>query len=378
MPSVVADHSKPRLATWLCFAAAGFGVACWAPLVPFTKIRLGVGDGALGFLLLCLGAGSVAAMPITGILATRFGSKPIILVGGYGVALFLPLLAVMDRPASLAAALLVFGASLGSLDVAMNLHAVEVERALSRPLMSGFHALFSIGGFAGAGFMTLMLSNHSPFHSVIIASIVVASAVSAAAPHLLQTSDGKRGRLLVLPHGMVLVIALLAFVAFLVEGALLDWSALLLVTTRMVAPAQGGVGYMLFSIAMTGGRLTGDRAVARLGDRKVFLLSGLTAVSGFALLLASDYRPLALSGFVLIGLGAANIVPTLFRRAGNQREMPAPLALAAVTGAGYAGMLAGPALVGFIAHSIGLRGAFIALALLLCLVPALNKSVDVS
>jgi MFS family permease len=379
MPSIVVDHSKPRLATRLCFAAAGFGVACWAPLVPFVKTRLGVGDGALGFLLLCLGAGSVAAMPITGILTTRFGSRPVILAGGFGVSLFLPLLVVMDRPASLAAALLVFGASLGSLDVAMNLHAVEVERALSRPLMSGFHALFSIGGFAGSGFMTLMLSNHvSPFHSVIIASIVVASAISAAAPHLLRTSDGKLGRLLVLPHGIVLVLALLAFVAFLVEGALLDWSALLLVTTKMVAPARGGVGYMLFSIAMTAGRLTGDRAVARLGDRKVFLLSGLTAVLGFALLLATNYSPLALSGFVLIGLGAANIVPTLFRRAGNQREMPAPLALAATTGAGYAGLLAGPALVGFIAHSIGLRGAFIALAVLLCLVPALNKSVDVS
>jgi MFS family permease len=379
MPSIVVDHSKPRLATRLCFAAAGFGVACWAPLVPFVKTRLGVGDGALGFLLLCLGAGSVAAMPITGILTTRFGSRPVILAGGFGVSLFLPLLVVMDRPASLAAALLVFGASLGSLDVAMNLHAVEVERALSRPLMSGFHALFSIGGFAGSGFMTLMLSNQvSPFHSVIIASIVVASAISAAAPHLLRTSDGKLGRLLVLPHGIVLVLALLAFVAFLVEGALLDWSALLLVTTKMVAPARGGVGYMLFSIAMTAGRLTGDRAVARLGDRKVFLLSGLTAVLGFALLLATNYSPLALSGFVLIGLGAANIVPTLFRRAGNQREMPAPLALAATTGAGYAGLLAGPALVGFIAHSIGLRGAFIALAVLLCLVPALNKSVDVS
>jgi predicted MFS family arabinose efflux permease len=376
MPPVV-DHSKPRLATRLCFAAAGFGVACWAPLVPFTKTRLGVGDGALGFLLLCLGAGSVAAMPITGILATRFGSRPIILAGGYGISLFLPLLAVMSHPASLAAVLLVFGASLGSLDVAMNLHAVEVEQALSRPLMSGFHALFSIGGFAGAGFMTLMLSNHiSSFYCLIIASVVVASAVSVAAPYLLRTSDGKLGPLLVLPRGIVLVIALLAFVAFLVEGALLDWSALLLVTTRMVAPARGGVGYMLFSIAMTAGRLSGDRIVTRLGDRRVFLLSGLTAVAGFALLLASNYSPLALSGFVLIGLGAANIVPTLFRQAGNQREMPAPLALAAATGAGYAGMLAGPALVGFAAHSIGLRGAFIALAFLLCLVPALNKSVN--
>jgi MFS family permease len=379
MPSVLADHSKSRLATRLCFVAAGFGVACWAPLVPFAKSRLGIGDGRLGVLLLCLGAGSVAAMPITGILATRFGSKPIILAGGFGVALFLPFLAVMDHPASLAAALLMFGASLGSLDVAMNLHAVEVERALSRPLMSGFHALFSIGGFAGSGFMTLMLSNHiSPFHGLIIASIVVASAVSAAAPHLLRVGGEKQGPLFVLPRGIVLVIALLAFVAFLVEGALLDWSALLLVTSKMVSAARGGIGYMLFSIAMTAGRLTGDRAVAQLGDRKVFLFSGLTAILGFALLLASNYTPLALTGFVCIGLGAANIVPTLFRRAGSQRQMPAPLALAAATCAGYAGLLAGPALVGFMARSVGLRGAFIALALLMCLVPALYKSVDVS
>jgi len=375
--SSVVDHSKSRLATRLCFAAAGFAVACWAPLVPFAKTRLGIGDGALGFLLLCLGAGSVAAMPITGILATKFGSKPIILAGGYGVSLFLPLLVLVERPASLGAALMLFGASLGSLDVAMNLHAVEVERALSRPLMSGFHALFSIGGFAGSGFMTLMLSSHvSPFHSCVIGSIVVTSAISAAAPHLLRTGNETPGPLFVVPRGIVLVIALLAFVSFLVEGALLDWSALLLVTTKMVAAARGGVGYMLFSIAMTTGRLTGDRAITRLGDRKVFLLSGLTAVCGFAVLLASQYAPLALAGFVLIGLGAANIVPILFRRAGNQREMPAPLALAAATCAGYAGMLAGPALVGFIAHSVGLRGAFVSLALLMCLVPALNKSVN--
>jgi predicted MFS family arabinose efflux permease len=375
----VAEHSKPRLATLLCFAAAGFGVACWAPLVPFAKSRLGIADGTLGLLLLCLGAGSVAAMPITGILVARLGSRPIILAGGYGVSLFLPLLAVMNRPPSLTAALLAFGASLGSLDVAMNVHAVEVERALSRPLMSGFHALFSIGGFAGSGFMTLVLSNHiSPFHCAIIGSIAVASAISAAAPHVLPTSDKKRGPLFVLPRGIVLVIALLVFVAFLVEGALLDWSALLLVTTRMVSAARGGVGYMVFSIAMTAGRLTGDRAITRLGNRKLLLASGLTAISGFAVLLASNYTPLALTGFVLIGLGAANVVPILFRRAGNQRKMPAPLALAGVTTAGYAGMLAGPALVGFIAHSAGLRGAFVVLALLMCLVPALNKSVDVS
>ena len=377
MPAV-AETMKSGLATRLCFAAAGFAIACWAPLVPFAKARLGIGDGALGLLLLCLGAGSIAAMPIAGIVVTRLGSKPIILVGGYGASISLPLLAVMARPASLAVALVVFGAALGSLDVAMNLHAIEVEQALSRPVMSGFHALFSIGGFAGSGFMTFMLSNHfSPLHSTIVASVLTTIAITAAANHLLRAIDNKCGPLFVLPRGIVLVIALLTFIAFLVEGALLDWSALLLVTSKMVAAARGGAGYMLFSIAMTAGRLTGDRATIRLGNRKIFLLSGVVAVAGFALLLASDYRLLALSGFVLIGLGAANIVPTLFRRTGNQREMPAPLALAAATGAGYAGMLVGPALVGFAAHSVGLRGAFIVLALLMCLVPALYRTADV-
>jgi len=375
----IAERKKPGLATRLSFAAAGFGVACWAPLVPYAKMRLGIGDGGLGLLLLCLGAGSVAAMPITGILCARLGSRPVILAGGYGTALFLPLLAIFDRPASLAAALLAFGAALGSLDVAMNLHAVDVERILGRPLMSGFHALFSIGGFAGAGFMTFMLSSHvSPFRSTIIAAILVALAMALATRHLLRTKDEKQGPFFVMPRGIVLVIALLACIAFLVEGALLDWSALLLVSTRIVSAARGGIGYMLFSIAMTVGRLSGDRVTAKFGNRKVFLLSGLAAVAGFAVLLASHYRLLALSGFVLIGLGAANVVPTLFRRAGTQQEMPASLALAAATGAGYAGVLAGPALVGFIAHSVGLRGAFMALALLMCLVPLLYKTADAS
>ncbi|MGH9572571.1 MAG: MFS transporter [Candidatus Acidiferrales bacterium] len=378
-PTKPALPRKPGLATRLCFAVGGFGVACWAPLVPFAKMRLGIGDGGLGLLLLCLGAGSVIAMPVTGVLAARLGSRPVILMGGYGLSFFLPLLAIMNRTTSLAAVLLGFGAALGSLDVAMNLHAVEVERTFSRPLMSGFHAMFSIGGFAGAGFMTFMLSNHvSPFRSTIVAAILLALAVTIAARHLLRTSGEKGGPLFAVPRGIVLVISLLAFVAFLVEGALLDWSALLLVTTKIVAAARGGLGYMLFSIAMTVGRLSGDRTIAKFGNRRVFLISGLAAVAGFAVLLASHYRVLALSGFVLIGLGAANIVPTLFRRAGKQQEMPAPLALAAATGAGYAGVLAGPALVGFIAHSVGLRDAFIALALLMCLVPILYKTADAS
>jgi len=370
------SDQKPRLATYLCFAAAGFGVACWAPLVPFAKLRLGIGEGSLGFILLCLGLGSIFAMPLAGALSTKFGSKPVILAGGYGMAIFLPFLASVGHAVSLAVVLLFFGAFLGSVDVAMNLQAVEVERRAARPMMSGFHALFSLGAFAGSGFMTLLLSNHiSPFEGTLGGAIVVAGAVTAAAPGLLKVQAEGHAPLFALPHGVVLILALLALVGFLVEGALLDWGALLLVSSKLVGAIQGGIGYMLFSIAMTVGRLTGDWTVTKLGERRVFVLGGILAISGFAILLEATLPSVALSGFICIGLGLANIVPIVFRHAGRQQQMPVALAVAAVTGAGYAGMLVGPALMGFLAQAFGLRGAFVALALLLCLIPALNKSV---
>src|SRR6202453_593718 len=143
--------SRVRLSTRLAFVAAGFGVACWAPMVPFAKTRCHLSDATMGLVLLLLGAGSIVAMPLAANLSGRFSSKPVVLSGGVGLALTLPLLSIVASPIALGVALFAFGASLGSLDVAMNLHAVEVERVSDKPLMSGFHALFSVGGFLGSG-----------------------------------------------------------------------------------------------------------------------------------------------------------------------------------------------------------------------------------
>jgi MFS family permease len=123
-----ADTAGTRLATRLSFFAAGFVMACWAPIVPFAKANVGVGEGQLGLLLLCLGIGSIIAMPLTGWFSAQVGSKPMILAGGSGLVLFLPALAVISDPLLLAAALLIFGASLGTIDVAMNVHASRSRR----------------------------------------------------------------------------------------------------------------------------------------------------------------------------------------------------------------------------------------------------------
>ncbi len=366
-----ANRPETRLATRLAFLAAGFGIACWAPLVPFAKQRLGVNEAELGLLILCLGLGSVASMLITGVLSARFGSRPVIIGGGLGIALTLPLLAFANSPWALGLALAAFGASLGSIDVAMNIHAVDVERDADHPLMSGFHALFSVGGFVGATFMTFLLSmDFGAVASSLLCSVVVALAIVVAGPRLLRNVHATNGSLFVLPKGVVLVLAGLAAITFLVEGAILDWSALLLTDTGLVAKDQGGLGYILFSIAMTIGRLGGDAVTARLGDRRMLITGGFFAIAGFAVLLFAPIAWLAMAGFLMIGLGASNLVPVLFRQAGAQRIMPAALAVAAITTTGYAGILLGPALVGFVASGVGLPIAFGMLGALLVAVPA--------
>ena len=155
---------------------------------------------------------------------------------------------------------------------------------------------------------------------------------------------------------------------FLVEGAMLDWSALLLTGSGRLPAAQAGLGYIMFSIAMTAGRLVGDGVVARVGDRATLLWGSAIAITGFVLLLEFPSVLTAMAGFALIGLGASNLVPVLFRRAGAQTAMPVGLAVAAVTTAGYSGVLLGPAGIGFVAAATSLPAAFWLLAALLVIV----------
>lgn len=369
------DTPKTRLATRLGFIIAGFAMACWAPLVPIAKANVGVDDAGFGLLLLCLGAGSLVAMPATGWLASRHGSRPLIVAGALGLVVLLPMLALAGSAVALAVALAFFGAALGLLDVAINIHAVEVERDATRPLMSGFHAMFSIGGFAGAAGMTLLLSlGMAPAWAAGCGSLLSLLMLVLAAPHLLRAKAGEPVPFS-WPRGTVLLIAVLAGITFLVEGAVLDWGALLIVARDLLGAEQSGIGYMLFAGAMTIGRLSGDRVVLRVGSTKILIAGGILAAFGILLTLGAPFTGLALAGFVLIGLGASNIVPVLFSAAGRQSVMPPALAIAAVTTVGYAGILLGPALLGFVAQIASLPAAFVLLAALICIIPLAGPAV---
>lgn len=368
------DTPKTRLATRLGFVIAGFAMACWAPLVPIAKANVGVDDAGFGLLLLCLGAGSLVAMPATGWLASRYGSKPLIAVGALGLVALLPMLALAGTAPLLAVSLAFFGAALGLLDVAINIHAVEVERDAPKPLMSGFHAMFSIGGFAGAAGMTLLLSlGLGPVWAAVCGSLLSLAMLLLALPHLLSAKGGEPVPFS-WPRGTVLVLAVLAGITFLVEGAVLDWGALLIVARDLLGSEQSGIGYMLFAGAMTIGRLSGDRIVERVGGAKILVIGGFLAAFGILLALGAPFTGLALAGFVLIGFGASNIVPVLFSAAGRQKSMPPALAIAAVTTVGYAGILLGPALLGFVSQIFNLPVAFALLAALICIVPLVGPA----
>ena len=368
-PSLAAPATPARAAqmsTRAGFLIAGFALASWAPLVPFAKARTGLDDAGLGLVLLCLGVGSIAAMLPTGPLAARFGCRLVITCGTLALAAAAPVLASTDNVLLLALALAVFGAGLGMVDVAINIQAVIVEKASGRAMMSGFHGLFSVGGIVGAGGAVGLLALGLPPVSVGIGVAVLALALLALAwPHLLPYGGHSGGPLFVMPRGFVLFVGVLCFVMFLTEGAVLDWSAVFLVSVRGVEPTIAGIGYAGFSVAMTIGRLTGDAFVSRVGSRRVLLYGGLLSAAGYLLATLAPSVPVAVAGFALVGLGAANIVPVLFTAAGNHTSMPPSLDVAAITTMGYAGVLAGPAFIGFFAAATSLTVAFVSLSVAL-------------
>ena len=358
--------SRERRSTRLLFFFAGFGAAAWASIVPFAKTRAALDEGTLGLLLLCLGSGSILAMPVTGALVTRHGCRKVLTVAAAIMCATLPHLALASTFASLATALFVFGAGLGCVDCAVNMQAIIVETASGKALMSGFHGFYSVGGIAGAaGVSALLTLGASPVVSIFAAVALMIALLCLAFNGLLPYGSPAEGPPFALPRGIVLFLGILCCIVFLVEGAMLDWSGVFLTGYRGVPEAQSGFGFASFALAMTVGRLTGDGIVNRLGPRMTVAGGGSLAVLGIVTSSLIPSWECSLVGYALVGLGCSNIVPVLFSAVGRQKTLPQAVAVPAITTLGYAGVLAGPAGIGFIAHRSSLASAFLILAALM-------------
>ncbi|KLJ00345.1 MFS transporter [Luteimonas sp. FCS-9] len=358
--------SSPRAqqhATRAAFFIPGFAIAAWAPIVPFAKTRTGLDEASLGLVLLCLGTGSLLAMPMAGALAARQGCRRVMVAALLLICAALPALTLAGAPWLLAAALFAFGAGIGAMDCAMNLQAVAVERDAARPMMSGFHAFYSIGGFVGAAGMTALLSaGLAPWLAAVLVAAAILALHGPSARHWRSERLARDTAAFAWPRGVVAFIGVLCFVTFLVEGSMLDWSAVFLHEVRGVDAARAGLGFVVFSLAMTVARLLGDGLVQRLGDRRAVVLGALCACAGLCVATLVPDGTLALAGYALVGAGCANIVPVMFSMAGRQTTMPEAQAIPAISTLGYTGVLAGPALIGFVAHATGLIVAFLGVA----------------
>ncbi len=350
---------EERLATRVAFFINGLGMAAWAPLVPFAKARLSVDDGTFGAILLCLGAGSLVSMPFAGALAARIGCRRAISIAALLICVPLPLLATASTPMMLALGLFLFGAGGGLIDVVGNIHAIIVEKAAGRPLMSGFHGLFSAGGIAGASGVSVLLGmGANPQSAALIVGTTGLLLIGIFGRRLLPYAESGEHKSFVIPRGTILLIALLIFLIYLAEGAMLDWSAIFLTTEKQAGAESGGFAYAAFASAMTIGRLTGDRIVQHCGERRILILGSLCSTAGLLLVTILPTWKLCLIGFAFVGIGASNIVPVFYTLLGKQRIMPVNLAVSSVTTLGYMGILAGPALIGFASNAANLSVAF--------------------
>jgi MFS family permease len=348
--------STHRLCVATLFFVNGFVFASWVPHIPAVKQSLDLSEAGLGALLLAIAAGAIVALPCAGWLVARFGSRLITTLAALGFCAALPLPLLAGTVAGAAAALALFGACNATLDVAMNAQAVEVERLYRRPILSSFHALFSVGGLAGAatagGAMSLAVSDPQHIFAVSAAGLIVVAFVLRG---LLPVAPAPRdGPLIARPTGALVALGLLTFLALMTEGAVADWSAVYLREGLATDPATAAAGFAAFSGTMAIGRLSGDWLAARIAPRRLLMVSGATAFAGLAACASTSDPAIAIAGFGVAGLGIANAIPLTFSAAGRVSGVAPGVALVAVASTGYCGYLAGPALIGLVSEAAGL------------------------
>lgn len=352
----------------------GLAIAAWAPLVPYAKLRAGLDDAGLGLLLLCLGAGAIFAMTVAGTLAARYGCQRVLIVAALLICATLPCLAWASPAWQLGLLLFGFGIGMGSMDCAINLQAVMVERDSDRPMMSSFHGFYSIGGLVGAAVVTGLLAlGWSPLGAGMVVTLALLILLLLAGSSWRQDRTKGAVPLWICPKGGVALMGVLCFLVFLAEGSMLDWSAVFLSDVRGVASDHAGFGFVLFSLSMTCARLLGDFIIQHSGRLRIIFYGALLAAAGVLSEALVPSALVSLCSYVMIGLGIANIVPALFSLASRQKAMPESLAISAITTLGYSGVLAGPALIGFVAHATDLRVAFVGVGLALLAVAAATQ-----
>lgn len=356
---------------WAAIAAvfilngALFGI--WASRVPAVAEAYGLTHTRLGFLLLALAAGAVCSFPIAGKAIDRFGAVTVTRLIALAYPVTLILLPLSPNALTLGAALFLFGAAHGAMDVAMNGWGAEVERRSGRRMMSSFHAMFSFGAGMGAlsGYLAVQVDMGLLAHFAIASLVICAVTLPfATIPWVSGTTQSRNTSVFAFPSGTLLLVGIVAFCSSLGEGAMADWSAVYLRDVVLAQESTAALGYAAFSIAMVVVRLLGDTIATRLGAVQTARLGGGISFVGVTLAILVPSAPAVLAGFAMLGMGYAVIMPLAFGRAANDPDIPPGQAISSVATIGYGGMLLGPPIIGFVAGGTSLQVAFGVLAVL--------------
>jgi MFS family permease len=372
---------RARIATSVVFAAHGAVVGTFAARVPWVADHVGAGPGALGLALLMPGIGALLAMPLSGRLVHRVDLRLLVrvLMLVWCAALLLP--ALPTSLVLLCAVLIVYGAAAGLADVAMNAHAVVVEERYGRSVMSGFHGWWSVGGLAGSAVAALAARAglDAPAHFAITAAALMVVTLVASAwliPHRPEPElDAPPA--FALPSRAVLPIGLVGLCAVFAEGASLDWSAVYIRDLLHHPASTAAATVSIFSVCMAAARFGGDRVVRRFGPVTTVRLAGVCATAGALTVVLARPVALVITGFGLLGVGIAVVVPLVFAAAGRIGDHPGR-SLAGVAGIAYGSGLIAPGVIGGIAHLSSLTVSFAVIVVLTALMglgaPALRRA----
>jgi hypothetical protein len=374
------DPASVRRARWAVaaiFLANGVVIGTWAAQIPLVEARLGISHATLGLALLVMAVGALVAMPLAGPLIARFGSATVTRVATPSLMIAFPLVIVAPRIELLAPALFLMGAANGIMDVAMNGHAVTVERRYGHPVMSSFHGMWSLGGLLGAGLVAVLLWMMGPVaQSLVTVVFVAAIALPALALFLPASADsgGATATAFAWPSRATLGLGILCFLCMMSEGAVLDWGALHLRGTLGASPSLAATGFAAFSASMAISRFSGDWLRARNGAPALVRWSAILAAAGLTLALLAPLPLIAIFGFAMVGLGLANLVPVFFGAAGRTPGSTPGGAIAAIGTIGYSGFVVGPPFIGFIAEATSLALA-LGVVVLACVTIALAAGI---
>ena len=371
-----------RFAVSLIFAINGMVFGTWASRIPAIVDFHDLSPGSLGLLIFLAGLSAVIAFSIFGRAADRYGAA---FITKRATLLLIPLTLIFIAYANsiwmLVFAVIYFGAIHGGDDVAMNAWAAEVEREYTRPVMSSFHAMWSLGAGIGAGLGSFLAFYEVGFknHFSLISIIIFVLALSAAFVPFESQKNKKDAKspFISIPKGSLLPVATITFFASLSEGAVADWSAIFLKSVASLNDGNAALGFTVFSVCMFSMRLLGDRISFILGPATAARYSGLVALTGSIILLVSDSFLLLLLGFGLIGLGIAVIIPLAFSRAGNDETISQGTAIASIATLGYGGMLLGPLFLGLIAEITSIKTSFLILPIMAFFIFILSKHLSI-